>query len=61
MSKLENTQKSYIRRIKLDKKDDCLNTNMAKTLAEKIQLNLDLYTKVYVDDQNHLVFSKLEI
>jgi hypothetical protein len=61
MSKLENTQKSYIRRIKLDKKDDCLNPNIAKTLAEKIQLNLDSYTKIYVDDQNHLVFSKLEI
>jgi hypothetical protein len=61
MSKLNQTQKLYIRRIKLDKKDDCLNTNIAKTLAEKIQLNLDSYTKIYVDDQNHLVFSKLEI
>jgi hypothetical protein len=61
MSKLENTQKSCIRRIKLDKKDDYLNTNIAKTLAEKIQLNLDSYAKIYVDDQNHLVFSKLEI
>lgn len=61
MSKLENSQKPYIRSIKLDKKDNYLNVNIAKALAEEILLNLESYTQIYVDDQNHLVFSRLEI
>ena len=61
MSKLENVQKPYIRSIKPGKKDDYLNVNIAKALEEKIQLNLDLYTKIYVDDKNDLVFSRVEI
>lgn len=61
MSKLENSQKPYIRSIKLGKKDNYLNVIIAKALAEKILLNLESYAQIYVDDQNHLVFSRLEI
>ena len=61
MSKLENTQKPYIRSIKQAKKDDYLNVNIAKALAEKTHLNLDSYIKIYIDDKNDLVFSRLEI
>lgn len=58
MSKLENAQKPSIRSVKRSKKNDYLNINIAKALVEKIQLNLDSYTTIYIDDKNHLVFSR---
>jgi hypothetical protein len=58
MSKLENAQKPYMRSVKRSKKNDYLNINIAKALAEKIQLNLDPYQDIYIDDKNNLVFSR---
>jgi hypothetical protein len=61
MSKLEFAQKPYIRSVTRGKKDDYLNDSIPKDLAEKIYLNQNSHIKLYVDDQNQLVFSRLEV
>ena len=61
MSKLEFAQKPYIRSVTRGKKDDYFNDSLLKDLAEKIHLNHSSHVKLYVDDQNQLVFSRLEV
>ena len=57
--KLENTKKSFIRSIKLDKNENHLNISTPRLLAERLQITNTGYSKIYLDETNNLVFEKL--
>jgi len=57
--KLENTKKSFIRSIKLDKNENHLNISTPRLLAERLQLSNNDYSKIYLDETNNLVFERL--
>jgi len=57
--KLENTKKSFIRSIKLDKNENYLNISTPRLLAERLQLSNNDYSKIYLDETNNLVFERL--
>jgi hypothetical protein len=59
--KLENTEKSFIRSVKLVKNENHLNISTPRLLAQRLQLTNNDYLKIYLDDTNNLVFEKLEI
>ena len=56
--KLENTKKSFIRSIKLDKNENHLNISTPRLLAERLLSNND-YSKIYLDETNNLLFERL--
>ena len=57
--KLENTKKSFIRSIKLDKNKNHLNISISRLLDERLQLSNNDYSKIYLDETNNLVFERL--
>jgi hypothetical protein len=57
--KLENTKKSFIGSIKLDKNENHLNISTPRLLAERLQLSNNDYSKIYIDETNNLVFERL--
>ena len=56
--KLENTEKSFIRSVKLGKNENHLNISLSRLLAERLQLTNKDYSKIYLDETHNLVFEK---